>query len=64
MMIKNFAVPLFVTLVLSLLIIYILHPLNKGAVALVFILCAGFISLIRFVIRSRGKKTGNESKNL
>jgi hypothetical protein len=55
---KNITVTIFITLVLSLIIIFILHPLNKGAVALVFVVCAGLVSLVQMLIRSRKKKTG------
>ena len=55
---KSIIVTIFITLVLSLIIIFILHPLNKGAVALVFVLCAGMVSLIQMLIRSKKKKTG------
>ena len=55
---KNILVTVFITLVLSLIVIFILHPLNKGAVALVFVLCAGLVSLIQVLIRFQKKKTG------
>ena len=54
---KNTLVTIFITLLLSLIIIFILHPLNKGAVALVFVLCAGLVSVIQLLLRSRKKKT-------
>ena len=57
---KKITIPLFFTLILSLIIIYILHPLNNGGVALVFVLCSAAVFIVQAIIKSTRKKPGNE----
>jgi|GEM_PF-6792421 len=46
-------VPVFLSIVFALAIIYLLRPLNAGAVVLVFILCAGFVALVSLAFKTK-----------
>jgi hypothetical protein len=56
----NYYIPLFFTLILSLLVIWALYPLNKGATVLVFLLCGGLVSLVNVLVKAYKKKSEDE----
>ncbi len=58
-MIKQFGPSLLFTILITLLVIYLLYPLNKGAIALVFVISGCLVVSIKLLF---GKKSRNENK--
>jgi len=51
------AIPVFFSVLISAVIIYLLQPLNAGAVGFIMILCTGFVALVTYVIKKMMKNS-------
>lgn len=56
---KRFSIALFIGVTAALPLIYLLRPLNKGAIGLLIFLCVGLVGLIQFMIRKKEKNRPN-----
>lgn len=56
---KKFSIALFIGVIVALPLIYLLRPLNKGAIGLLIFLCVGLVGLIQFLIPNKDKNKPN-----